>query len=201
MPLAFHARRSALSSLLVGRNALCTGLVFGAFLCAVGGATLVASSEAQTGRALGQVPGRRSELSAVGLVVRPSRGDSRTAFVIRFTSHATLGLERGYRTEYTLSSFEGNRHPTVGCTGSFADAIKRGKPDQVLGFREDPHAYPLDVGGLGVWCPARYAAKVRFVGYPTCHQGQVTDCGPRAADAVSKVVGRVSWHVSRRTTS
>jgi hypothetical protein len=111
----------------------------------------------------------------------------RTTFVIRFVARVTLGLRNGTRTEYVLDAFEGNRHPTTGCTGSFSDVIKRGQRGHRVAFTEHPGLPPFETG---TWCPAGYRAKIRLVRLSFCSSS-------RLLCRQSVVVGRISWRVKR----
>jgi hypothetical protein len=83
--------------------------------------------------------------------VSPRSGGARTTFVINFISRVRLGRHTGFALEYELDTVEGNRHPVLGCEGSFTDLIRRGRPGQHLAFRESPAA-----DAVAGWCPARY---------------------------------------------
>ena len=64
----------------------------------------------------------------------------------RSVSRPELGKQAGGLWQYRLSAFEGNRHPQIGCAGSFADLIDRGRPGQSLSFRESADGLPGETG-------------------------------------------------------
>lgn len=141
---------------------------------------------AERGQASGRLRVQGSE--AHPITVSPRSGGAHAAFAIRFTSHARLGRHHGFALTYELDTFEGNRHPTVGCEGSFGDAIRRGQAGQRLEFRERPTT-------PGGWCPARYRATIRLVAtYPCAGRPDELLCNPRAKE----LIGRVTWTVRTR---
>jgi hypothetical protein len=128
----------------------------------------------------------RNALAATPTVSPPS-GTAHTTFVIRFTSGAKLGRHRGFALEYDLDTFEGNRHPTVGCEGSFGDVIHRGSSGEHLVFRERP---ATQAG----WCPSRYRGTIRLIAtYPCRSRPSRFTCNPQT----KALVGQVSWRVRR----
>jgi hypothetical protein len=133
--------------------------------------------------------GRRGAVARATPEVSPSTGRAPTTFVIRFRSRARLGRHRSFALRYDLDVFEGNRHPVVGCVGSFSDVIRHGEPGERLSFREAPG--PLAPAG---WCPAGYRGTIRLVETHPCRtRPAVFECRPRTR----AVVGRVSWRVRR----
>jgi hypothetical protein len=119
--------------------------------------------------------------------VSPQSGDAHTTFEIRFTSRVKLGRHRGYALEYDLDAFEGNQHPTVGCEGSFGDAIRHGSAGKRLMFRERPAT-------TAGWCPSRYRGTIRLVATYSCGPSSSSFlCNPRT----KALVGRLGWRVRR----